>query len=138
MITADLARVVLATVLVFAVGSVWAVYSIAFGMSAAAVFFNPAASSVLPGLVDDEQLVRANSAIWTAAVVSQIVLAPLAGLMVARAGFTPAFLINAASFAVSAVVLTGLRLKQQPPPTSQRGWLGDTRAGLSMLANHRL
>jgi MFS family permease len=102
-------------------------YAIAFGMSAAAVFFNPAASSVLPALVDDEQLVRANSGIWTAAVVSQIALAPLAGLLVARAGFTPPFLINAARFAVSAVVLTGLRLPQPPRPTS-RGACSSTPA----------
>jgi predicted MFS family arabinose efflux permease len=138
MIMADLARVVLAAALVLAAGSVWAVYGIAFGMSAAVVFFNPAASSVLPTLVDDEQLLRANSGIWTAAVVSQIALAPLAGLLVARAGFTPAFLINAASFAASAVVLTGLRLPQPPRPTSRQGWLADTGAGLSILAKHRL
>jgi hypothetical protein len=76
--------------------SVWTVYALAFGMSAAAVFFTrrilgPTRTS------GHEQLVGA-SGIWTAGVVSQVALAPLAGLLVARAVFTAAFLINAASF----------------------------------------
>ena len=138
MIAADVLRMGLAAALPLAAGHIAAVYTLAFGLAAAAVFFNPAASSVLPALVDDEQLVAANSGIWTAAVVSQIVLAPLAGLLVTWAGFSPAFLINAASFAVSALVLAGLRLPHAAPPTRRRGWLADARAGLAQLVRHRL
>jgi hypothetical protein len=43
------------------------------------VFFNPAASSLLPSIVNEEELVAANSGPWSAAVISQIALAPLAG-----------------------------------------------------------
>lgn len=138
MIAADVARVVLAAALPLAAGNVAAVYALAFGLSAAAVFFNPAASSALPTLVDDEQLVAANSGIWTAAVISQIVLAPMAGLLVTQVGFTPAFLINAVSFAASALILTRLRLPHRPPPTGRRGWLADARAGITVLTHDRL
>ena len=138
MIAADAVRVALAAALPLAAGNIAAVYALAFGLSAAAVFFSPAASSVLPTLVEDEQLVRANSGIWTAAVISQIVLAPLAGLLVTWAGFGPAFLINAVSFAVSALILTGLRLPHPPPPTGRGGWLADARAGVVVLVHHRL
>lgn len=46
------------------------VYVVAFAMSLAGVFFNPAASSVLPALVPKPALVAANTGIWTAAVLS--------------------------------------------------------------------
>ncbi|MBM0255629.1 MFS transporter [Micromonospora sp. 4G55] len=112
MVTADVARMVLAALLPLLAGSPAAIYAVAFGMSAAAVFFNPAAGAVLPVLVGDDELVSVNSGIWTAAVLSQIVLA--AGVLVATAGYTPAFLINAVSFAVSALFLLGLRIPRPP------------------------
>ena len=68
MIAADLARAVLAGVLAVWHGEVAVVYATAFGLSAGAVFFNPAAGSLLPALVNDDELVAANSGIWSAAV----------------------------------------------------------------------
>jgi hypothetical protein len=52
-----------ACLLVVAQHNLIAVYAVAFGLSASAVFFNPAAASLLPGLVDDDQVVAANSGI---------------------------------------------------------------------------
>jgi hypothetical protein len=37
------------------------VYAVALGLSAGAVFFNPAAQSVLPAIVRERELVAANS-----------------------------------------------------------------------------
>ncbi|MBW3639253.1 MAG: hypothetical protein KY451_05335, partial [Actinobacteria bacterium] len=79
MVSADLVRAGLATVLALWHDEAVVVYAIAFGLSAAAVFFYPAASSVLPALVRDEELVAANSGIWTAAVLSQVALATACG-----------------------------------------------------------
>jgi MFS family permease len=110
MVAADLWRITLAGVLPLVDQHLAAVYAVAFGLAAGSVFFNPAAASVLPSVVADEELVAANSGLWSAAVISQIALAPLAGTVVAAWGVTPAFLVNVASFAVSAVVLAGLRL----------------------------
>lgn len=138
MVTADLARVVLAVLLIPAQHHLAAVYAIAFGLSAAGVFFNPAASSTVPALVDEEELVAANSGIWTAAVLSQILLAPLAGLLVATTGFGVAFAVNAASFAASAAVLRGLRLPYSPAPVTRRRWLADARDGAAHLLTDRL
>ena len=107
MIAADLVRMVLAAVLAVWHGDIPAVYAVASGLSAGAVFFNPAASSLLPALVTEDELVAANSAIWSAAVLSQVILAPLAGLLTATAGYGRAFAANAASFAVSALLLRG-------------------------------
>ncbi len=51
----------------------------------------------------------ANSGIWTAAVVAQIVLASLAG-------YGPVLLLNAASFVVSALVVVGLKAPARVAP----------------------
>jgi MFS family permease len=105
MVTSDLARLLLASILIVWNDNIVAVYSVAFGLSAGATFFNPASNSLLPSLVDKDELVAANSGIWSAAVLSQVALAPVAGLLAATAGFGWAFALNAASYGVSAIVL---------------------------------
>ncbi len=139
MVAADLLRLVLAAVLALWHGDVAVVYTVAFGLSAGSVFFGPAAASLLPTLVGDEQLVAANSGIWSAAVLSQVLLAPLAGLLAAAAGFGWAFAANAASFAVSAGLLRGLRAGEQPPPVvAAAGIWSQGREALALLAGDRL
>lgn len=122
MIAADLGRAVIAGLIALAPQHLWALYAAAFGLSALSVFFNPAAASILPGLVADDELVGANSALWSAAVLSQIVLAPLAGALVVWAGPGPAFAINGASFLVSAGLLTGLVVPAVRPLARQGRW----------------
>jgi predicted MFS family arabinose efflux permease len=102
------------------------------------VLFNPAANSALPALVRDEELVAANSGIWTAAVLSQIALAPLAGILYTALGAGPAFGINAASFVLSALLLRGLRLPAAPARTERRGFFADAAAGVRLLLADRL
>jgi hypothetical protein len=100
-VAADLARMLLAAALPLVDRSVLGICA-AFAMSAASAFFSPAAGAALPALADEQELIAGNSGIWTAAVISQIVLAPAAGAMVAALGYGPAFWVNAASFAASA------------------------------------
>ncbi len=138
MVAADLARAMLASVLALWHGDIAIVYAVAFGLSAGSVFFNPAAGSLLPTLVDDEQLVAANSGIWSAAVLSQILLAPLAGLLATTAGFGWAFAANAASFAASAALLHGLRTSEQPPPVVATSVWTQSREALALLARDTL
>jgi MFS family permease len=114
------------------------VYAVAFGMSVGAAFFNPAASSVLPALVRKDALVAANSGIWTTAVLSQIVLAPIAGLLVVSLGYGPAFAANAASYAISALVLRDLRVPTNASPVERRRLLAEAREGVRVLIGHRL
>jgi len=138
MVGADLARATLAFALPLVDGHVGGVYAVAVGLSAGAVFFNPAAASVLPTIVGKKDLIAANSGLWTAAVVSQVVLAPLAGLVVAGFGYTWAFWINAASYLLSAVVLHRLRVPTAPTDPARTSWYADARAGITAIAGHRL
>jgi len=121
MVCSDLLRVLLAGLLAIWHDSPAFVYVIAFGMSVGATFFGPAASSVLPTLVRRDDLVAANTSIWTAAVISQIALAPLAGLLVVTGGYGPAFALNAASYAISAFLLRRLRVPRTPKRLGCRG-----------------
>lgn len=138
MVTADVTRAALVGVLPLFDSSVWAVYAVAFGLSVGTVMFNPAASSALPALVRDDELVAANSGIWTAAVLSQIALAPLAGITYVAAGPALAFGVNAASFLVSAALLVGLRLPSAPASTTRTGWFSDAIDGARLLIGDRL
>ncbi|MGI8433129.1 MAG: MFS transporter [Nocardioidaceae bacterium] len=138
MVAADLLRAALAASLTFVDGHVSAVYAIAFGLSVGTVLFNPAANSALPTLVDDDQLIAANSGIWTAAVLSQVVLAPLAGLVYVALGPDPAFALNAVSFLTSAALLTGLRLPATPASTDRHGWFADAATGVRLVVADRV
>ncbi|WP_433786936.1 MFS transporter [Actinomycetospora sp. CA-101289] len=138
MIVADLWRAVLAVSLVFLADQPAAIYVIAFGLSGGAVVFNPAASSAIPALVREDELVAANSGIWTAAVLSQIALAPVAGALYAAVGAGPAFGINAASFVLSAALLAGLGLPASVVSTRRQGFFADALAGARLLVGDRL
>ena len=138
MVSADIWRLAMVAVLVFWHENAAVVYAVAFGLSAGSVFFNPAANSLLPTLVDEDELVVANGGIWSAAVLSQVLLAPLAGLVAATAGFGWAFALNAASYGVSAGVLVGLRAAELPPPISTAGIWRQAGQAWSLLGRDRL
>ena len=134
MIGSDLARVALASVLVVWHDSAAVAYAVAFGLSAGQVFFSPAAQSLLPSVVDDDdELVAANSGIWTAAVTAQILVAPIAALLAIRVGFGAAFAVNAVSFAVSAMVLRGLAEPARPTPVKVGNSFAQAREALAVL-----
>ena len=133
MVSADLIRACAAASLIFAVGSVTAVFATAFVLSAAATVFNPAATSLLPDVVDDTDLINANSALWSVAVIAQIALAPAAGLIIAvGGGVRVAFAINAATFVASALLLVGVRAGRTPASIEVRGSKG-ALAGMALL-----
>lgn len=122
MVAADLARAIVALMLVAVTGSVGVAYAVAFGLSAGAVLFNPAAGSLLPEVVGEDDVVTANSTMWTAAVTAQIALAPVAGFVIAAWGVEVAFAVNAATFVLSALLLIGLEAGRQPGDVAARGW----------------
>ena len=124
MVDADVLRTGVALVLVVFADSVGVAYAVAFGLSAGAVLFNPAAGSLLPEVVDEDDVVTANSALWTTSVTAQIALAPLAGFVIAAWGVEVAFAVNAATFALSALLLIGLRAGRTPADLTVRGWAG--------------
>src|SRR5258708_6501011 len=68
------------------------------GLKVSGVSFTPAAASVLPAVVDEDELIAASSGLWSAAVVSQIALAPLAGAIVTTRGRGSSVLLQRGHF----------------------------------------
>lgn len=137
MVAADIGRALVAAVLALTGGPLAVAYAVAFGLSAGAVVFNPAASSLLPDVVEDDDVVAANSALWTTAVLIQIIAAPAAGAVIAAVGVEAAFAVNAATFVASALLLVGLRGGRTPADIAVRGWTG-VAAGLTTVRRHPL
>jgi len=138
MVAADLTRAALVALLALTQDSLWLVFLVAVGTSIGTVLFNPAAGSLLPALVRPDALVAANSGIWSAAVLSQVLLAPLAGLLVVTGGFSLGFGVNAGSYVLSALVLLGLRVPRPPAPLERQHLLRDAADGVSYLVRDRL
>lgn len=134
MVAADAVRVVLAGTLAVWHDHAAIAYAVAFGLSAGQAFFSPAAQSLLPGLVADDELIAANSGIWTAAVTLQIIVAPVAALLATQVGFGPAFAVNALSFALSALILRGVREPARPAAVRVASSFAHAREALSALA----
>ncbi|MDP9436166.1 MAG: MFS transporter [Actinomycetota bacterium] len=133
MVAADLVRVLVAATLALWHDSAAVAYVVAFGLSAGQVFFSPAAQSLLPAVVRDDELVAANSGIWTAAVTAQIAVAPVAALLATEVGFGAAFTVNAFSFALSAAALRGLREPERTTPVHVRSPFTHAREALAAL-----
>jgi MFS family permease len=116
MLIADTVRAILAGVLMLVaarhVTALAVLGPIAVGLGVGEGLFLPAANSIMPSLLAPDRLAAGN-AINMAALQAGSVLGPvLGGAMVAAAGSLPAFAVDAASFAVSAVTLAFLRLSR--------------------------
>lgn len=107
LIAADLVRLVAAACLAVAPAPATA-FAVTAVLATATAVFSPASAALVPRLVPSEDLPAANGLQWTAGVLLQLVIAPLAGLLVASASIRIPFAINSASFAVSALILTGV------------------------------
>ena len=122
LLSTDVARGIVMLVIaavVFVDGPIWLVIALAIGATCFSAFFGPAIGAYLPTLVgDEEQLGPANSAWSTLDNLAFMVGPAVAGLLIAAGGLVIAFLLNAASFAVIAVVLWGLPRNVGKPATA--------------------
>jgi MFS family permease len=96
-----------------------------------AAFGSPAGKSAIRRLVPGERRTQANAFLGLA-VNLQIIAGPaLGGLLAGLTGVSIAFAVNAGSFAISALLLTGLGpLRPLDHPGTRPGLLADTMAGL--------
>jgi MFS family permease len=132
MVVSDLSRVatqgLLAALLIAGAPALWIVATLSGLTGAATGFFSPASTGLLPAVVAPEHLQQANGLRATAMSGGEIVGPALAGVLVASAGPGWALGIDAATFAVSAAFLAGLRLAARPPRRAA-SFLTDLREG---------
>src|SRR5690349_14875941 len=134
MVTADLSRVLtqglLAALLVGGSPPIWVVAALSAATGAATGFFNPAATGLLPAIVAPELIQQANGLRVTAMSAGEIAGPAVAGVIVAAAGPGWAIGVDAATFAVSAALLAGLRLPSRATRVATASsFLADLRDG---------
>ena len=114
MISADLARVVtqglLAALVIAGTAEIWSVALLSGLTGIATGFFNPASTGLLPAIVPAEKLQQANGIRATLLSAGEIGGPVLAGVLVAAAGAGWALAIDAATFAISGLLLLGLHV----------------------------
>lgn len=131
MLAADAARCVLVTALVVLasqrLASLPLLAPVAALLGAGEGLFLPASFAIMPALLEPDQLAAGN-ALSSAMVQAGSLAGPvLGGLLVASAGSAPAFAVDAATFAVSAITLALLRparlaaAAQAPAPADDTG-----------------
>lgn len=117
LVLADTARVpvCLGFLLARTPDTLWIALACALLLSAFSAFFEPASSAALPNLVEDEDLPTANVILGSAWGVMLAVGAALGGIVAATLGRDAAFVIDSATFAVSALLIVGIKRPFQQP-----------------------
>jgi MFS family permease len=123
-----LARAVLAALLAAAIatdalGLVW-LYAVLFAVGIAEVVADNATSALVPALVADEHLPRANARLTAAFMVGNQFAGPPLGAWLFVAGAAWPFGAEAVAFAAAALLVAGMRRRPAPelPAARTRGW----------------
>lgn len=136
LVAADIARVpiALAFLLVRGPETLWLAFLAIALLAVGAALFEPTSSASLPNLVDQDRLPEANVLVGSAWGTMLAVGAGLGGVVAATLGRDAAFVVNAASFAVSASLIVGIgRPMQQPRPPAPGSRVGLRSFGDSVV-----
>jgi MFS family permease len=122
--TADLARAVLHGLLAILIFTdaveIWHMVVIEAGFGAAQAFSEPAYTGLVPRTVPPAELQEAQALSSLTFNAAELSGPAIATALVLGVGAGWAFLLDAASFAVSALLLTRVRTSDSPPPESER------------------
>ena len=137
MIGCDLVRFAVFASLPLA-GSATVIVALAAVAGFATGFFRPAVYAGLPNLVRSDDLANANSILQTIENVAWAVGPIIGGLLVAATGPDVAYLINAATFLVSAALLVGIPAHLlQAATAAGRGYRRDLVDGFALIRRSR-
>jgi len=145
LIAADLVRAGLVAAIPWLMqqGIAW-VYLDLFLISSASAFFRPAMFAAIPQSVPRPRLLQANAFFASMDSSTEVFGPALAGLVVAKFGYASAMYIDAVSYLVSALFVSGLSLPRQEPSASDArtaarpGTLRSIREGLRYIRGDRV
>jgi MFS family permease len=137
LVASDLARAVLVLGLAFA-RDLATIYVLVFLMGLARAFFNPTVRAAFPSVVGGGDLTRANALISGTFSVSETVGPALGGLLVATVGLDAAFILDAVTYLISAVLLSLTPLARPQRKDGNAGFGEDLKAGFAYLAGARV
>jgi MFS family permease len=138
LVAGDLARAVLVLGLVFA-RDLATIYVLVFLMGLARTVFNPTVRAAFPSVVGGGNLTRANALIAGTFSTSIMVGPALGGLLVASIGVDAAFLADAVTYLISAILLSTVPLPHpRRESEEQTGFVRDLRSGFGYLLGARV
>jgi MFS family permease len=137
LVASDLARAVLVLGLIFAT-NLATIYVLVFLLGLARTLFNPTVRAAFPSVVGGGDLTRANALIVGTFSVSETAGPALGGLLVATVGVDAAFMLDAATYLISAALLSLIRLPRPAREQEDAGFAEDLRAGFAYLAGSRV
>lgn len=140
LVVSDILRAaVILLIPVAAVTNILLVYPLSFMVTAISVFFRPARVAILPRIVEDDELITANAALWLGETIADVIGYALAGLLVAglASALPLAFWLDSATYLASAVLLATLVVRPaetaEPDVEEDAGFFGEMRAGWEFL-----
>jgi MFS family permease len=138
LVASDLARAVLVFGLVF-VRDLATIYVLVFLMGLARTIFNPTVRAAFPSVVGGGDLTRAN-AIISGTFSTSIMAGPaLGGLLVASIGVDAAFLADAVTYLVSAILLSTVPMpRPRQESEEEASFVHDLRSGFGYLVGARI
>jgi MFS family permease len=135
LVASDLARAVFVLGLIFA-RDLATIYVLVFLLGLARTLFNPTVRAAFPSVVGGGDLTRANALIGGTFSVSETAGPALGGLLVATVGVDAAFVLDAATYLISAAMLSLIPLPR--PEREEAGFGEDLRSGFAYLARSRV
>jgi MFS family permease len=136
LVASDLARAALVLGVAFTRDLV-TIYVLAYLMGASRALFDPTVRAAFPSVVGRGDLTRANALIGGTFSASIMIGPALGGLLVAAVGVEAAFALDAATYLVSAALLSRIQLPG-PGTGEDEGFVRELQAGLSYLAGARV
>jgi MFS family permease len=119
------------------------VYPMVFALTTISIFFRPARVAILPRIVEERDLLTANSALWVGETLADVIGYPLAGIFVVALGAAVplAFWVDSATYIASATLLTAIAVRAIGPSRDKPGegadrrlrFLGEMKAGWQFL-----
>jgi MFS family permease len=138
LVASDFARAVLVLGLVFA-RDLATIYVLVFLMGLARTVFNPTVRAAFPSVVGGGDLTRANAIISGTFSTSIMVGPALGGLLVATVGVDLAFVLDAVTYVVSAILLFTVPLpRPRRESEEEASFVHDLRSGFGYLVGARI
>jgi len=136
LVASDLVRALLLLTMVFA-RDLMVLLVLVFLMGLARALFNPTIRAAFPSVVEGGDLARANALVSGTFSVSVTLGPALGGLLVATVGVGAAFALDAATFLVSALLLSRIPMPRSPA-VGGAGFGRELKEGLAYLAKTRV
>ncbi len=144
LVVSDILRAaVILLIPIAAVTNILLVYPLSFMVTAISVFFRPARVAILPSIVEDDELITANAALWLGETIADVIGYALAGLLVAglASALPLAFWLDSATYLASAILLATLAVRPAEGSGEAAGedegtgdgFFGEMRAGWDFL-----